>query len=320
MDVNITDDDYKIDDVQYGFPEVDITTHYTNDPFCVAEFRGECAYKYWLIFKLVPIMLHVLGFVLQCLTWRYYKDFTPQQRQYDTIIAYRYPDLYGDCASAGIGEETQSKYRAMFDELLIRPSDSIFSFIEIVTVFYVWGELWFPPIYCGSVRPLSLYYYPILMTTLELTKFNIYICIRICTTRRYVEALFALINADMFVANLWISAALAGLFVVGLVKDLGARLGGCSRRLCSSLFYDVGSAWPASSSSSAGGRLDLEAPHDAINPMTAMMRNSPGERSDAAALSDGDAKTASGGGGGQGRSRSVLREGRDSLIELQSTG
>lgn len=187
VNVNITDVDYSIDDAQYGFPEISTFSHFTNEPYCIADFRGQCAYKYWLLFKLVPIMLHVLGFVLQCVTWWHYKDFTPQQRQYDSIIAHMYPDLYSgeqDATIGGVDESRQKNIRGMFAELLLRPSDSVFAFIEMATVGYVWGELWHPPIYCGSVRPLSLYYYPILMSALELTKFNVYVGIRVCTTGR----------------------------------------------------------------------------------------------------------------------------------------
>lgn len=234
-----------IDDQQYGFPEVFTFAHYTESEYCVSELLGECAYTYWLIFKLVPILLHVLGFILQCLTWWHFKDFTPQQRQYDSILSHLYPDLYNDeyddnqsgrgddkvgnpnvadPSSFASSKNTHNTYVVMFKELMIRPSDSVFSFIEMTTVFYVWGELWFPPIYCGSVRPLSLYYYPILMSLLELMKFNVYTGIRICTKGRYLEGLFAVLNLDMFITNFWISVVLASLFVSGLVTALSKNI------------------------------------------------------------------------------------------------
>jgi len=245
VNVNVTDDDYQIDDQLIGTPLFTTSKHYSDIAYCVAEFRGECAYKYWLIFKLVPIMLHVLGFVLQCLTWRHYRDFTPQQRQYDTIISYLYPDLYDD--DGGVAGKGYKNYRGMFDELMIRPFDSVFSFIEIMTVFYVWGELWFPPIYCDSVRPLSLYYYPILMTLLELTKFNVYACTRVAMHGHIGEAILILLNFELLVSNLWVTTRLACTYAAGV----GVAI--CSHCLWSaqSVFFAIGGyskdsarAWP----------------------------------------------------------------------------
>ena len=92
VDVNITDDDYSVDDdAANGFPIIHTNSHFTNDPYCVAEFEGDCAY--WLVFKLVPILLHLLGFVLQIVTYYHYQESNPQEKQYDTIMRYWYPYL-----------------------------------------------------------------------------------------------------------------------------------------------------------------------------------------------------------------------------------
>jgi len=238
VDVNITDDDYAIDG-DHSPPQIYTYAHYALSSYCIAELRGYCAYDYWLLFKLVPIMLHVVGFVLQCIALWYHQEFTPQQRQYDIIISHRYPSLLanscnsnrnsicnrnkdtngGDCESS-VGNETvvhgELQSDTMLNELTKRPSDSIFVFLEMVTVVYVWGELLYPPVYCGSVRPLSLYYYPIVMSLLDLTKFNIYVCTELFRRKQYLLAIFSVLDLEIFVSNFWISTCLSGIFMYNM--------------------------------------------------------------------------------------------------------
>ena len=219
--LNITDDDY-------GFTvtlpvEVYINPHYTISAYCVANFRQNCAYQYWLLFKLVPLLFHIVGFLLQLVTLGLASDFNPQQRQYDIVLAHLYPDVFGDKArESGVYEYGQQKlnYAAMLTELLASPSSSVFVFLEMLTVLYVWGELCFSPVFCGAVRPLSLYYYPIAMSLLDLTKFNFYVATRLRTEKRIGEAAFVLLSVELFCTNLWVSMVLAVMFVVVYVKCL----------------------------------------------------------------------------------------------------
>lgn len=264
VSVEISDDDYVF--TQTIPPSVITYTHNSTASYCVANFRQDCAYRYWLVMKLVPILFHLLGFLLQFVTLRFKRDFNPQQRQYDVIISYLYPDIDGDegrrsltSITAIINNNNNSKkksskshedshdqgqdhdinaseslrqqdttssaptlttYSAMLSELLASPSSSVFVFIEVLTVIYVWGELWFPPVYCGATRPLSLYYYPILMSLLDLTKFNLYVATRLRSMRRNGEAFCALLSLEIFLTNMWISVVLAIMFVVTWLNRL----------------------------------------------------------------------------------------------------
>ena len=88
--VNITDDDFYINTT--SIPAVISTYgHYTLSPYCIAELPGHCAYDYWLVFKLVPLLLHIVSFLLQCMVWYKYDHFNPQECQYNVIIAHLYP-------------------------------------------------------------------------------------------------------------------------------------------------------------------------------------------------------------------------------------
>ena len=69
-----------------------ITTSVTDDYFgeqrdtvlshCIANLPGSCGYRYWLIFKLVPLLIHVFVLFLQCWCLYVYAEFTPQAIQY----------------------------------------------------------------------------------------------------------------------------------------------------------------------------------------------------------------------------------------------
>lgn len=280
VDVSITTDDFTVESIEGEIEKLG-TGHYSSEPYCVAEFKGDCAYKYWLLFNLIPMLFHIVGFALQCLTWRHYKVFTPQQKQYDIIIEYLYPEvdidgvgvdgnsggtIHGDTCSTGStyrksSNEAMYMYQAMFQSLTKRPFDSIFALIELVTVAYVWGELWYPPIYCGSVRPLSLYYYPLLMTLLDLTKFNFYISTRLFGTQRYQKALFALLNAEMLVTNAWVTTMLAVVYMITLFLECIKLIDGLLRlvyyKLCGRSGVDWAWSQPASSTTSTASPVDV---------------------------------------------------------------
>ena len=240
IDVEFTTDDFDFVNID-GSNVQNKTSHDIQDPYCIADFRSNCAYQYWLVFKLVPIALHVAGFLMQLLTWWYYKDFTPQQKQYDVIIAHLYSEIStatapGAAAATATATDTDTaadtgqqntdvvNYPEMFRGLLEKPYASVFSLLEVMTVVYVWGELLYPPVYCGSARPLSLYYYPVGMSLLELTKFNFYASRQLYKQKRYDKAVFALLSIEMMGTTAWVTTCLALIFLIGVVYDCCLRV------------------------------------------------------------------------------------------------
>jgi hypothetical protein len=222
IDVEFTTDDFTLVVVDNAVLVENQTSHENNNPYCIAEFRSNCAYRYWLVFKLVPIVFHVAGFLLQLVTWWYYKDFVPQQKQYDVLIAHLYPE----CASEQLQEGSAAAvdYPEIFRGLLERPYTSVFGLLEVTTLLYVWAELWNPYIFCGHGRPVSMFYYPLAMSLLELTKFNFYVSTRLYEQKQYDKALFALLNIEMMVTNAWVTTSLAIIFLGGVLYDWYLRV------------------------------------------------------------------------------------------------
>jgi hypothetical protein len=124
----------------------------------------------------------------------------------------------------------------------------VFSFLEALIVVYVWGELVFPATYCNDVRPLSLYYYPILMCLLELTKFNLYVATKLCLAKRYSRAVLSLLHVGMVWLSLWISVSLGLYFVCSLLVDSLLRLYSSVMSLVYHLTGWSASSWPRPSS------------------------------------------------------------------------
>jgi len=91
---------------------------------------------------------------------------------------------------------------------------SVFSFLDMVTLVWVWGELWRPPVCCGDVYPLSLYYYPLFMSVFELIKFNQYAASVLWLEGRPAAALAALLNISMVWSNLVVSLSLFVMFLL----------------------------------------------------------------------------------------------------------
>ncbi len=212
VDVFGTIDDYVVD-LDYNPPSLEIYSTTTTSSYCIAYVSGWCAFKYWLLFRLVPLLMHVLHFVMQLLTWHYYGSFTPQQRQYDAILLSLFPEVplakKNECFDRGGG------YPALIRRLRQYPrSYSSFSFIDMIALVYVWGELMFPAVNCGAVRALSLYYYPLVMTLLEVLKFNQYVAYLHWRNKDYLAAVVAPLNVYMAFVNLWISVVLAVAFIV----------------------------------------------------------------------------------------------------------
>ena len=124
------------------------TVVYTTS-YCIANLPASCAYKYWLIFKLVPMMAHLLVLLLQCVCLYYYEEFTPQETQFATIMQYLYP----------IDENSKHPltFSSMMQKLTTRPLFCIFPFFECATAGYVWIELLYPTTNCNNITPLSSY-------------------------------------------------------------------------------------------------------------------------------------------------------------------
>ena len=287
------DDDYALSIPVHGAqtPGIEVTpTPHDGNPYCLAELPASCAYKYWLIFKLVPLLLHLVQFLLQCGTLWYCGEFVPQQIQYEAVIIYLYPEAgarfrtrtkAGVAAGAMVGAESDerrvekgletetdpdagveagvmsegvqgdsasNKYsdsfptpsrqqdilsylssgialrRNLLVHLQIPYFYSVFSFIEVSTAIYVWIELRYPSTYCGAVRPPSLYYSPILMTLLDMIKFNIYVCTQYCVSNRLSDALLALFNMEIFATNIWVTVYLFGWFIWSWLSSIGAAV------------------------------------------------------------------------------------------------
>jgi len=248
----VVDDDYRFDDVHFP-PNINTEPHYSDASYCVAELSGSCARQYWLTFRLVPIMLHVIQFLMQCVAWRIYGDATPQRRQYETIVAYLYPQLLEHLhmpqkvavveASPGVSSRT-----AML-RLLSQPRMfSLFAFAETFSTLYVWGELLYPATYCGQVRPLSLYYYPVILSLLDLTKFNIFLmnCLLSAKSGRD-KGLFVFFNLEMILSNAWVSFSLSVLFVCGVFYDIYR---GIRNRVLRCRGQEAADEWPATVASS----------------------------------------------------------------------
>ena len=245
--VDIVDDDLSLDDDKYGSTEEHQVEHIKTGSYCVATLSGSCGYEFWLDFKLVPILLHALGLVLQVLLWRYgHGDFPgePQTAHYDLLREHLCPGVINvdtdlqDVLSYRSGEH-KYRNRLLIDDSwvsllrrLVTPLyPSIFWFLELVTAMYVWGEVVFPPVYCGSAPPLSLYYYPILMSLLDLMKLNIYSSRLLWKEGRRVEAILAMLDLKLLVTNMWVTVVLGLLFIWGLLRDC-----------CQCLFCAIGRA------------------------------------------------------------------------------
>jgi len=229
--VDIPGDDLVISDV--GFHDVAKSVlHFQNSSYCVATLPGYCGYEFWLDFKLLPLLLQFLGLALQVVLWKFGSgDFagTPQRAQYNSILDELYPQLSlsGADRQENPSNRTLAAIWAARADLVRRLSTPVFPcifwFLELVTVVYVWGEVVFPPIYCGSVVPLSLYYYPIMMSLLDLGKFNIYTSVQLFKAKRRVESALALLDLQLFLTHLWLTVAMGLVFLGALVRD--CRLG-----------------------------------------------------------------------------------------------
>lgn len=267
-EVTLVNDDITTVLSMWGGSTTELVNHTGTTSFCLAEFNGQCSYDYWLLFNLPPILFHALYYILTCVTWHAYQNFVPQQLQYDKIIAFRYPDVIGE-AGEKRGEPIVSREDGLdiFVDIATPLFYNVFPFIEVLTVMYVWGQLLAPPVFCGSARPLSLYYYPIIMSLLDLTKFNIYVSTKLFVNKRYLDSVLALLNFEMFASNISFSFVLAMVFLFGLVREVF----GVGKSLYGWINAKVtgGPLWSQTVNTAAGtATVELEMP--STNPMSVL--------------------------------------------------
>ena len=113
------------------------------------------------------MLLHLLQFIIQILYFYAYANFNPQDTHYKLLSKY----LRGVKTSDG---ELVSLRKIM--NILVNPWYCLFPFLELLTIVIVWMEFAFPTVKCSdqSYAPLSFYYYPILMTIVDIGKLNVY--------------------------------------------------------------------------------------------------------------------------------------------------
>ena len=158
---------------------------------------------------------------------------------------------------------------AMVQELQHPRFYTVFAFVELITLVYVWGELLYPPVYCGAVRPLSLYYYPILMSLLDLMKLNIYLGRKLVKAGRALEGVCALLDARCIVTHAWTTVVLGLLFVGGALLDAGSLLC-CGRKRA----YRDSVSWPEETSG-ALVMVDIQNIQNTQNPILSVKVKSP---------------------------------------------
>lgn len=64
--------------------------HKSQEGYCTATFDGSCACQYWQVYRLVPLLLNVLQFVLLVGCFVFYNSFDPQRIQYEIISDHVY--------------------------------------------------------------------------------------------------------------------------------------------------------------------------------------------------------------------------------------
>ena len=193
--------------------------HFTTEGYCTAELTQSCAYDYWMIFRLVPIVMHIVQFMLQWICWYKFRNFVPQFVQFELISNYLLIDHVEDSPteSSSASTNVSSSFNELMSELYKPPFYSVFAFIELMTALYVWSELYFPPINCTSVIPLSYYYYPLLMTMLEMGKLNVYLSLRQIRNKNGYQAVFLVFNAKVFFFNFVITCMLGLAFLPNIL-------------------------------------------------------------------------------------------------------
>ena len=169
--------------------------------YCRATFESSCACVYWEIFKLVPILLHVLQFGIQCVCLWLFSNFNPQQNQYMILEDFIFSSLLlksdtipeADVSMSYAESSFYVRCKYLMISLSKFPMVCIFSFLETITVIYVWMELIYgQTVNCDNSIRLSSVYYPILMTLLDFGKLNIYISSMYMKNKQYALSMISI--------------------------------------------------------------------------------------------------------------------------------
>ena len=187
--------------------------HFSEGGYCTASFTGTCSCKYFKIFKIVPILLHILQFLLQLYFWQFYFNFDPHQLQYDSMMSFIERNSY-----------TYTDLMQLVHQLSIPYMYCIFAVLELVTAVYVWSELAYPTTRCVIGFPLSSIYYPLLMTLADMCKLNIAACIRHFKAETYGRAPLSLFSIHIFLFYCMITIIQSYIFIQGTIIQLCALL------------------------------------------------------------------------------------------------
>jgi len=192
--------------------ETSVQTSFTST--CSATFTQRCACRYWSVFVLVPLLLHVLQFALQCACHYRYANFDPQKEQYVLLLRHR------GGARADMGADADMDTLSLVRALCDPPLYSVFSFIEAATLLYVWVELFNLPVRCDTAVPTSQLYYPILMTLLDMGKLNVFAAVEAADRGQYLQAALCALDLRTFAVYVYYTFLMSGGFVVGLFGGL----------------------------------------------------------------------------------------------------
>ena len=196
--------------------------HYSTGGYCTARFDGNCACKYWQRFMLLPLFMHLMHFILQTICFVCFYQLDPQQIHYNIINKYLTMEV-------GSAYEWWSE---VLRELCQQPYYSGFAFIEIITMVYVWLELWFTPVHCGGHIRLSQVYFPLFMTLLDISKYNIYMSFKHIRNNQWGASVTALFNLRFLGVYFLLTVVLGGVYACTVTMDGCKRLYNDWWRLC----------------------------------------------------------------------------------------
>ena len=165
------------------------------------------------------MMAHLFVLLLQCLCLYFFKIFTPQEVQFGIINKYKYlfPNDQNDML---LNDDNMwmTKTLDMLHQLFEYPLYSVFPFLEVAIAVYVWSELLYPSTNCNNITPLSSYYYPILISLFDMSKFNLYNAGKHLNRSEYTLAVASLLDLYSFFYYIFLSILLSMHFVYSVIK------------------------------------------------------------------------------------------------------
>ena len=117
----------------------------------------------------------------------------------------------------------QDRYEWMLEllsELFEQPYYSGFAFIEIITMIYVWLELWYSPVQCSNTIRLSQVYFPLLMTLLDISKYNVYISMQHIRQKQVTAAVTSFFNMYFLISYFILTILLGCLYGYTILMDI----------------------------------------------------------------------------------------------------